>query len=80
MIGFLFGLAFMNGPAVYLEKLTQRKNIAASGILVGSFVLSLYFSVIESSYFWSLLFCVVEVIPLLIVYFFVVQRSASLFL
>jgi hypothetical protein len=55
-------LAFMNGPSAYVQKMTEKKNMIASGVLLGSIVMALYFSVIEGSYLWSLLFCIIEVI------------------
>jgi fucose permease len=53
-------LAFLNGPRSYLKKLTAKKNMVATSVLFGSMVLSLYFSLIESSYLLSLVFCIVE--------------------
>ena len=53
-------LAFLNGPATYARKLTEKKNIVASAVLTGSMVLSLYFSIIVGSYLWSVLFMVIE--------------------
>lgn len=61
VICFLSGLAFMNGPQAYLKKLTQRRNLIASSVLVGSMILSFYFSVINSNYLLSLFFCFIEV-------------------
>jgi hypothetical protein len=57
MICCLTGLAYMNGTQTYLKKLTIKKNRIASSVLLASIVLSLYFSLIKSSYFFSLLFC-----------------------
>ena len=52
----------MNGTQTYLKKLTVKKNRIATSVLLASIVLSLYFSLIKSSYFFSLLFCFIEVI------------------
>ena len=65
MISIIFGLAFLNGPAVYAKKLTEKKNIFASSLLMVSIILSLYFSIIQGSYLLSLTFCFVEVIYIL---------------
>jgi hypothetical protein len=61
MLSLICALAFLNGPATYAKKLTERKNIVATGVMVTSIILSLYFSVIQSSYLLSLLFCIIEV-------------------
>jgi len=61
MVSLLAGIAFYNGPQQYLSRLSQRRNIAASVALTASIVLSLYFSVIQGSYLWSLVFCIVQV-------------------
>jgi hypothetical protein len=60
-ISMLIGLAFFNGPANYIVKLTERKNIIATCSLIGSMILSLYFSIINESYLLSMLFCFIEV-------------------
>jgi hypothetical protein len=60
MISTLVGLAFLNGPKTYLKKLTIRKNRIATGVLLISIILSLYFSIISGSYLLSLLFCFVQ--------------------
>lgn len=57
----LGALAFLNGPATYAKKLTEKKNVVATCVLFGSMILSLYFSIIEGSYLWSILFCIIEV-------------------
>ena len=55
------GLAFLNGPLTYIKKVTgDRKNLVASGVLFGSMIFSLYFSIVAGSYLMSLLFCFVE--------------------
>ena len=61
MLSMLVALAFLNGPASYARKLSERRNIVASFVMAASIVLSLYFSVIQSSYLLSLLFCFIEV-------------------
>ena len=61
MVSALFGLAFLNGPANYVAKMSQSKNIVASVALLISIILSLYFSVIKGSYIWSLVFCIIQV-------------------
>jgi len=60
MIGTLVGLAFLNGPRSYLKKLTVKKSRIQTGVLLGSIILSLYFSVISESYLLSLLFCFIQ--------------------
>ena len=62
MITLVFGLAFLNGPANYLKKLTDdKKNMFNTFVLAVSIILALYFSVIQGSYLLSLLFCFIEV-------------------
>lgn len=56
----IVALAFMNGPATYANKLTEKKNVVASAVLAGSMVLSLYFSIIVGSYIWSVIFIIIE--------------------
>ena len=67
MVAALSGLAFMNGPATYLAKMSQSKNIVASVVLVASILFSLYFSVIKGSYLMSLVCCFIQVSPLAII-------------
>ena len=62
MLCLLFALAFLNGPATYITRLTQRTNIIASALMMASIVFALYFSVIDGNYLLSLLFCFLEVI------------------
>jgi hypothetical protein len=62
MICLITALAYFNGPLVYMKKLSEKKNIFASAVLVGSILMSLYFSLIQTSYVFSLLFCFIEVI------------------
>jgi hypothetical protein len=61
MLSLLVGIAFFNGPARYMEKLTSKGNVFATVLLLSSIVMSLYFSVIVGSYLWSLLFCFIQV-------------------
>lgn len=61
MISAIVGIAFMNGPSEYAKKLTLRINIIASVVMMGSIILSLYYSVIQGSYWMSLLFCFIQV-------------------
>jgi hypothetical protein len=51
----------MNGPRDYIAKLIDKKNLVATCVLFGSMLFSLYFSIIDSSYLLSMLFCFVEV-------------------
>ena len=60
MLALLVGLAFLNGPRSYLKKLTSKANMISTSILFGSMILSLYFSLISSSYILSIVFCIVE--------------------
>jgi hypothetical protein len=60
VIALIVGLAFLNGPRSYLKKLTAKKSMIATSVLFGSMILSLYFSLIEGSYLYSLIFCVIE--------------------
>lgn len=61
MLFLVVGIAFFNGPRRYVEKLTSKGNLLASGMLVGSIMMSLYFSIIDGSYLWSLVFCFIQV-------------------
>lgn len=63
MLSLLVALAFLNGPATYARKLSDRRNAVATLVMAVSIVLSLYFSVVQSSYLLSILFCVIEVSP-----------------
>jgi len=60
MMALLTGFAFLNGPRSYVKKLFVDKNLIATIVLLSSIVLSLYFSLIEESYIWSLIFCIAE--------------------
>ena len=61
IMAMLTSLAFLNGPRSYLEKVTQKQFIVPTGVLIGSMVFSLWFSLISGSYVLSLLSCIVEV-------------------
>lgn len=71
ILALLGALASANGPQSYIKKMTQQSNLIPTSILLGSIILSLWFSMISSSYMFSLLFCIIEVKlhPLLIIYF-----------
>jgi hypothetical protein len=61
LLSMIFGLAYLQGPASYIRKITSdKKNLIASGVLFGSMILSLYFSIVAGSYLMSLLLCFVE--------------------
>ena len=68
MMSMMVGLAFLNGPRVYIKKLFVEKNLVASIVLIASILLSLWFSMIMGSYLLSLLFCVMQLNAIL--YFF----------
>ena len=60
MMSLLVGLAFLKGPRSYVKNLFVDRNLYASIALIASILLSLYFSLVERSYLWSLLFCLIE--------------------
>ena len=60
MIALITGFAFLKGPRSYIKNLFVDRNLYASVALITSILLSLYFSLIERSYIWSLLFCLIE--------------------
>ena len=60
MMALLTGFAFLKGPRTYIKNLFVDKNLYASIVLLTSVVLSLWFSLVERSYVWSLLFCLCE--------------------
>lgn len=68
MFSVLTGLAFLNGPRIYMKKLFIQKNLIASLVLLGSIAMSLYFSLIAPSYLMSLIFCCIQLNAIL--YFF----------
>lgn len=60
MIALLTGFAFLKGPRTYIKSLFVDRNLYASIALIASILLSLWFAMIEQSYIWSLLFCIVQ--------------------
>mmetsp|Transcript_39458 Transcript_39458/g.51647 ORF Transcript_39458/g.51647 Transcript_39458/m.51647 type:complete len:194 (-) Transcript_39458:205-786(-) len=60
MVSLLTGLSFLKGPRSYIKNLFVDKNLYASIALIASILLSLWFSLVERSYIWSLLFCLIE--------------------
>ena len=60
MIALLTGFAFLKGPRGYVKNLFVDRNLYASVALIASILLSLWFSLVERSYIWSLLFCLIE--------------------
>ncbi|CDW78590.1 sft2-like domain-containing protein [Stylonychia lemnae] len=74
MISAIVGIAFMNGPSEYAKKLTLRINIIASVVMMASIILSLYYSVIDRSYWMSLFFCFVQVNSYILI--FLIQFNA----
>ena len=69
MVALLTGFAFLNGPRTYVKKLFVDKNLYATIALLTSIVLSLYFSAVEQSYIWSIVFCIVELNAMLFFFF-----------
>lgn len=81
MLSFLIAIAFLTGPKTYLKKLTKKENLIKTGALFGSMILSLYFSIISSSYLLSIIFCIIEVkLIFYINLIFIVKCSSSVFL
>ena len=76
MLCMIFGLAFLNGPRLYIKKLLLEKNLVASCVLIASILLSLWFSMIMSSYLLSILFCVMQLNAIL--YFFCKTSAVNL--
>jgi len=60
MMALITGFAFLKGPRSYIKNLFVDKNLYASIALIVSIVLALWCGLIERSYLWSLLFCLVE--------------------
>jgi len=75
MLSLLVGLAFLKGPRSYVKNLFVDKNLYASIALIASIILSLWFSLVEKSYVWSLLFCLIELNAML---FFFCNTGISL--
>ena len=76
MLCTMVGLAFLNGPRLYIKKLFEAKNLIASCVLFSSILLSLWFSMIMGSYLMSLLFCVMQLNA--IMYFFCKTSAVNL--
>ena len=68
MMSLITGFAFLKGPRTYLKSLLVDRNLYASIALLASVLLSLWAALIEQSYVWSILFCLVELNAVL--YFF----------
>ena len=54
------GLAFWNGPQQYMNKIFQKQFLVRTVTLFSSMILALWFSLVNSSYIMSLIFCVIE--------------------
>merc|ERR1712226_1386709 len=54
------GLAFWSGPQQYMNKIFQKQFLVRTVVLFGSMIGSLWFSLVNSSYIMSLIFCVIE--------------------
>ena len=68
VIALLVGLAQWNGPQVYMNKIFQKENLKRTGVLFGSMIASIFFSLIWPSYFLSLICCLLQMSS--IMYFF----------
>ena len=68
MLALIAGFALLKGPRSYMKSLFVDRNLKVSIALFTSIILSLWFSMIEQSYFWSLACCIVELNAVL--YFF----------
>ena len=60
VIAALVGLAFWNGPQQYMNKMFEKVNLVKTVVLLGSMILSLWFSLITQSYILSLIFTIIE--------------------
>ena len=69
MICLLTGFAFLKGPRTYVKSLFVSKNLYASIALLSSIILALYFSLVQGSYIFSLIFCLVELNAVLFFFF-----------
>ena len=56
----LLGLSFWNGPQTYMNKIFEKQNLVKTVVLFTSMFFSLWFSLVDSSYILSLLFCILE--------------------
>ena len=61
-------LASLNGPRTYMKNLFVGKNLVASIILLVCIVFSLYFSMYERAYLWSIFIAIIELNA--VMYFF----------
>jgi hypothetical protein len=69
MIALIMAMAFLAGPRSYIKNLFLAKNLWASILLIASMCLAVWSSLIEESYIYSLLFCLLEMVAV-IFYFF----------
>mmetsp|Transcript_14546 Transcript_14546/g.19743 ORF Transcript_14546/g.19743 Transcript_14546/m.19743 type:complete len:85 (+) Transcript_14546:516-770(+) len=76
MIALMGGLGYTSGPRSYANRLTERKNMYASGVLGVSMILALYSSLFDDSYLMSLLFCIMMLNAVL--YFFCNTSAISM--
>jgi hypothetical protein len=61
LLAMIFSLTFMQSPTSYIRKITSdKKNLIATGVLFGSMILILYFSIVAGSYLMSILLCFLE--------------------
>ena len=56
----LSGLAFWNGPQVYMNKIFEKQYLVRTSTLFISMALALWFSLVNKSYILSLVFCLIE--------------------
>ena len=56
----LMGLAWWNGPQVYMNKIFEKQYLVRTVTLFVSMGLSLWFSIVNKSYIMSLVFCLIE--------------------
>jgi hypothetical protein len=56
----LTGLAFWNGPQVYMNKIFEKQFLVRTVTLFASMFLALWFSLVNKSYILSLVFCLIE--------------------
>ena len=68
MLALIAGFALLKGPRTYVKNLFVDRNLKVSIALFSSILLSLYFAMVQQSYFWSLFFCLIELNAVL--YFF----------
>ena len=68
MVALIAGFALLKGPRSYIKGMFVDRNLKVSIALCASIIMSLYFAMIEQSYFWSLLCCIIELNA--VMYFF----------